>query len=158
MKVVKYWQVELFQDTGFRADTSVMSSLRQKPLEQAPFFTGYSLKIPDFNVADDKFIEIMVSIDDVEARRIRRSLIGSVRVTPVYANVIVGKNGSDDEEHAKAADDKALVPPGFEEAARPLMKWMAENLHPHHTAIVDQSSAELSSGLQYMTTPEYIRD
>lgn len=155
MKVVKYWQVELFQDTGFRVESSLASGFLKNPIEQKPFFTGYSLKMPYFNVPDDQFIEIMASVDDVEARHIRRSLIGSVRVTPIYNNDEQGCGGI---EHAKSADDKALVPPGFEEAARPLMKWMAESLHPHHTAIIDQSSAELLSGLQRVTTPEYIRD
>lgn len=34
----------------------------------------------------------------------------------------------------------------FKEAARPLIKWMAENLHPHHTAIVTNIGAELLEG------------
>jgi hypothetical protein len=34
----------------------------------------------------------------------------------------------------------------FEEAARPLIKWMAENVHPHHTAIVTATGAELLEG------------
>ena len=34
----------------------------------------------------------------------------------------------------------------FREAALPLMKWLNENVHPHHTAIVTPTSAELMEG------------
>lgn len=34
----------------------------------------------------------------------------------------------------------------FKEAARPLIKWMAEHLHPHHTSIVTATGAELLEG------------
>lgn len=46
----------------------------------------------------------------------------------------------------------------FKEAARPLIKWMAENLHPHHTAIVTNIGAELNEG-QCSTGPmlDYIK-
>lgn len=47
----------------------------------------------------------------------------------------------------------------FEAAARPLMKYLAENHHPHHTAIVDSTRAELFEGVK--TTAQimdYIKD
>lgn len=31
----------------------------------------------------------------------------------------------------------------FKEAALPLIKWLAENVHPHHTAVVTATNAEL---------------
>lgn len=34
----------------------------------------------------------------------------------------------------------------FEAAARPLMKWLCDNVHPHHTAIVTPTGAELLEG------------
>ncbi len=34
----------------------------------------------------------------------------------------------------------------FEEAARPLMKWLSENCNPHNIAVVTSSNAELYSG------------
>jgi len=34
----------------------------------------------------------------------------------------------------------------FEEAVEPLMKWMSENIHPHATAIVTGTRAELVEG------------
>lgn len=38
----------------------------------------------------------------------------------------------------------------FENAARPLIKWLNENSHPHTSAIVTQTGAELLEGI--MTT------
>jgi len=35
----------------------------------------------------------------------------------------------------------------FEEAARPLIKWMAENMHPHATVILTSTGAELVEGV-----------
>ena len=31
----------------------------------------------------------------------------------------------------------------FNEAARPLIRWLCENVHPHHSAIVTPIGAEL---------------
>ncbi len=47
----------------------------------------------------------------------------------------------------------------FTEAARPLIKWLAENVHPHHTAIVTATDAELLEG-QACTgkITEYLKD
>lgn len=47
----------------------------------------------------------------------------------------------------------------FEEAARPLIKWLCENVHPHHSVIVTSTNAELLEG--ECTTGEildYLRD
>ena len=37
-------------------------------------------------------------------------------------------------------------PKGFEEAARPLIKWLCENWHPHVIAVVTPTNAQLLSG------------
>lgn len=34
----------------------------------------------------------------------------------------------------------------FEEAARPLIRWLCENVHPHHSVIVTPTNAELLEG------------
>lgn len=47
----------------------------------------------------------------------------------------------------------------FEQAARPLIKWLCENVHPHHSVIVTPTNAELLEGL--CTTgqiTEYLKD
>lgn len=46
----------------------------------------------------------------------------------------------------------------FGEAAEPLMKWMAENQHPHTTVIVRCNYAELFEGLQCHLNDEFIVD
>jgi hypothetical protein len=43
---------------------------------------------------------------------------------------------------------EAQEPKTFDEAARPLMKWLCENHHPHITAIVTGTSNELLEGLE----------
>lgn len=35
----------------------------------------------------------------------------------------------------------------FEDAARPLIKWLCENKHPHHSVIVTPTGAELLEGV-----------
>ncbi len=47
----------------------------------------------------------------------------------------------------------------FEMAARPLIKYLAENHHPHVTAIITSVGAELLEGLM-STAPihDYLRD
>ncbi len=46
----------------------------------------------------------------------------------------------------------------FEEAARPLIKWLAENVHPHHSVIVTSTHAELLMGEMVLSTDEYLKD
>ncbi len=44
------------------------------------------------------------------------------------------------------------------EAAKPLIKWMNENCHPHCTAHVDQTGVELTEGVATAQTAEFLRD
>jgi hypothetical protein len=44
----------------------------------------------------------------------------------------------------------------FEEASRPLIKWMAENCHPHTAVLVDSVSAELFEGQLTFCTEQYV--
>ncbi|WP_181939707.1 hypothetical protein [Pectobacterium odoriferum] len=46
----------------------------------------------------------------------------------------------------------------FEEAAKPLIKWLAENVHPHHTAIVSSNHAELLQSEIGFPTDEFLKD
>lgn len=46
----------------------------------------------------------------------------------------------------------------FEEAARPLMKYLGENHHPHTSAYVRNDLAELSEGQEFFRTKDYILD
>ena len=44
------------------------------------------------------------------------------------------------------AEEKESVQDSFRAAARPLIKWLCENVHPHHTIIVTPTGAELLEG------------
>lgn len=46
----------------------------------------------------------------------------------------------------------------FEEAAKPLIKWLAENADPHHTVIVTSTGAGLLSGEWAFPTEEFLKD
>ena len=47
----------------------------------------------------------------------------------------------------------------FEELARPMVKYLCENYHPHVTVIITPTSAELLEGLKNIGRVEdYIRD
>ena len=46
----------------------------------------------------------------------------------------------------------------FEEVIKEVMKWLAENHHPHTTIIVTSTSAELVEGIESVNTLEFIKD
>jgi len=46
----------------------------------------------------------------------------------------------------------------FEEAARPMVKWLNDNCHPHVTAVIDPGSATLSEGCLHIPIEDYIKD
>lgn len=46
----------------------------------------------------------------------------------------------------------------FEEAAKPLIKYLAENHHPHVTAIVQSDRAEILESSTTVLTDEFIVD
>lgn len=46
----------------------------------------------------------------------------------------------------------------FLEAAKPLMKLLAENYHPHVTAIITANTAELLEGIVGTGTDEFLVD
>lgn len=46
----------------------------------------------------------------------------------------------------------------FEDVAKPMIKWLAGNVHPHHSVIVTSTHAELLQGEMVVNTEEYLRD
>ena len=47
----------------------------------------------------------------------------------------------------------------FEEAARPMIKWLCENVHPHHKVIITPTSADLLEGeCSIGEIVDYLRD
>ncbi|WP_337049971.1 hypothetical protein [Serratia fonticola] len=47
---------------------------------------------------------------------------------------------------------------GFQAAAQPLIKWLAEHVHPNHTVIVSSTHAELLATEISFTTTDYLMD
>ena len=46
----------------------------------------------------------------------------------------------------------------FNAAARPLIKWISTNCHPHTQIIIDSIHAELYEGVHVLHTEEYLKD
>jgi hypothetical protein len=44
------------------------------------------------------------------------------------------------------------------ETAKPLIKWISDNCHPHCSAIVDCSSVKLSEEIALEITNEFVKD
>lgn len=44
------------------------------------------------------------------------------------------------------------------EAAKPLIKWLNDNCHPHCQAIVDCTTAEVLEGVTIVRTDEFLKD
>ncbi|HFV9333204.1 TPA: hypothetical protein ACIAJC_003954 [Citrobacter freundii] len=46
----------------------------------------------------------------------------------------------------------------FENAVKPLIKWLSENANPHAVIVVEVGGAVLYSGEQSVVTDEFIKD
>lgn len=46
----------------------------------------------------------------------------------------------------------------MQEAAKPLVKWLCENTHPHVKVIVDPCGAEAVEGLASVKIEEFLKD
>lgn len=46
----------------------------------------------------------------------------------------------------------------FEEIVKPVMKWLAENHHPHISIVIDATHAEMLEGVEGFTTDEFLKD
>lgn len=57
-------------------------------------------------------------------------------------------------EQNEKENKKAL----FEQVTKPLIKYLAENHHPHVVVVVDSTHAELFEGKMIISTDEYIVD
>ncbi|MBP1129370.1 hypothetical protein JOE25_000913 [Serratia sp. PL17] len=135
MKVenIKCWKIELFEEP--KPSASIVNSLIASE-SRHPFFIGYSKDPVNLEeLRDEQFITIHRDLDSLETSTFRISRVHEVKCSPVHD-----------------ADNS------FEEAAKPLIKWLAENVHPHHTAIVTSNRAELLMGESVINTDEYLKD
>lgn len=134
IKLIKYWKVELFDAP--RANSVISGIISCE--ERRPFFTGYSNIQFDLRKAvmdGEKFITLFCEPDSLKTRSVRISRVHEFRCTPIYEN-----DGT------------------FQEAANPLIKWLAENVHPHHQAIVTSTHAELLESQYVVKTDEFVKD
>ena len=46
----------------------------------------------------------------------------------------------------------------FEKIVKPVMKWLAENYHPHVKIIIESGRAEMVEGIKAVVTDEFIQD
>ncbi|EKS6644637.1 hypothetical protein ACOY5P_03400 [Enterobacter asburiae] len=153
MEEVKCWKVELFRDNDRRSGLAGMAS------PTSPFFTGYSREKPALNLQSDvqpgEYIELYTAPDALESRLFRRHSFDYIHLTPIFES---WEKCCDDDEHAKSDADNYLLSKGFKDAASPLIQWLAENVHPHHTAIVTATGAELLMSEQVHNTDKYLKD
>jgi hypothetical protein len=64
-----------------------------------------------------------------------------------------------DSDFAKSFNIKTKDDKDFETAVRPLIKWMAENQHPHTKIIITSTGAELLEGVKVAgEITEYLKD
>lgn len=131
-KIISHWKIELFDSiqTG-----SIASGMKRA--EKIPFFIGYSRDpISGNRLYGQKFLTLGIAPDSVASQSILVDQITEVRCTPVFEQEV-------DE---------------FSEAAEPLIKWMAENVHPHHSAIVTSTGAELLMSERVHNTDKFLKD
>jgi len=46
----------------------------------------------------------------------------------------------------------------FEALVKPLIKFMAQEMHPHHLLVIDSTKAELLEGSISIVTKEFLQD
>ncbi|EAZ4787021.1 hypothetical protein CBK78_14150 [Salmonella enterica] len=131
IKLVKYWKIELFEQSK---DKSVISNMMNEP--KRPFFTGYSKEpIKPHNLQGGDFISLATYPDFIETKSVRTYRVDEFKCTPVYEN-----------------DD------AFQEAAKPLIKWLNENANPHSQVVVTSTGAELLVGERVYNTEKFLKD
>lgn len=131
IKYVKYWKVELFEQQPKSVITQMLAEKRQ------PFFTGYTRdQINPEKLHGSEFISLSPSPDSLALQAVRLHRVDEIICTPVYEQDV----------------------DTFAEASEPLIKWLAENVHPNHCVIVTSTDAELMRGERVHRTEKYLRD
>lgn len=62
------------------------------------------------------------------------------------------------EMETKSSSPELLRQESFAKAAEPLIKWLAENVHPHHCVQVTSTHAELLQGEMVHRTEQFLID
>jgi hypothetical protein len=82
------------------------------------------------------------------------------RLTEANMNNLIGVIKKEHEDNIRMkVHGEELNENKFEELARPMIKYLCENYHPHVTVIITPTSAEILEGLKTIGRIEdYIRD
>ena len=151
MKIIKHWQVKLYQHGQQSPLMSIASSgasgghggIKRLIAE------GYSkdkVTLPH----RDGFIDLLTDPYEAELITFRADVVDSIVCTPVY-EVEEAKADADAEKGRYNYDT-------FKAASNPLIKWLNENANPHASVIVDCTSAELLTGEIAVNTKEFLKD
>lgn len=101
-----------------------------------PFFVGYAKEPVNMKrFSGYEFISLLTEPNGVTTKEVRIASISEVVCSPVY------------EQDTS-----------FNEAAEPLIKWLAENVHPHHSVIATSTSAELLQSEKSHLTEKFLVD
>jgi hypothetical protein len=131
IKIIKYWKVELFELQPKSVIAQMLAEKRQ------PFFTGYSkVQINPEKLHGSEFISLAPSPDSLALQAFRLYRVDEIKCSPVY--------------------EQEVDP--FAEASEPLIKWLSENVHPHHCVIVTATHAELLEGQRVHNTDKFLKD
>ncbi|AKH08303.1 hypothetical protein D3T74_21840 [Salmonella enterica subsp. enterica] len=132
IKLVKYWKIELFEQSK---DKSVISNMMNEP--KRPFFTGYSKEpIKPNKLQGGDFISLAPSPDSIETKSVRTYRVDEINCTPIYEQPV----------------------DAFADAAEPLIKWLNENANPHSQVVVTSTGAELLVGERVYNTEKFLKD
>lgn len=134
-------------------DAKIRASIKEKMLKDGP----------------NRFTEV----DAVELAYIMRTDITDL-IEEVNAELAAAQNQASEPGLMAMAGDMAKEPDHaaylrgqdalkeaiqpFEEVVKPLMKWLAQNVCPHHHVVVSATSAELFQGQKSFNTFEFIKD
>lgn len=130
IKLIKYWKVELFEQRPKSVIAEILA-------EKQPFFTGYSKNpVNPEKLHGSEFISLAPSPDSFALQAVRAYRVDEIVCTPIYEQDV----------------------DSFAEASEPLIKWLAENVDPHHSVIVTATGAELLQGEKNHQTEKFLRD
>ncbi len=145
IKLIRYWKVELFE----YPKSGIVQMLAEG---RKPFFTGYAKdRINPDKLHGSEFISLATQSDFMAFQSVRLYRVDEIKCTPVYE---VEEEAKADSDAAKKGYNRA----SFENAAKPLIKWLSENANPHVSVIVDSTHAELLTGEISISTEVFLKD
>jgi arsenate reductase-like glutaredoxin family protein len=86
------------------------------------------------------------------------NVVGTTYGEKVIAKALSALEHEQGFEARKAFYDRMRESQEFEALARPLIKYLNENHHPHTTIIITPTNAEVLEGIKSFHTVEYIKD